>query len=319
MPAIVCQEAELLGQETTVPARHSWSRTAMHWIRRIHLFSGLFMFPWVMLYGTTALLFNHPGAFPDQARLTLYPEDFAGTALERVADPAADAEKVVAALKARIASRGLAKQMRLVQPEKAVYARDRIVARVRGQGQEHNVVLELPSGIASVGTTMQPDGQGAPFAVRGLKVPGALGERVKSGLPKALARQGLAAEEAGISIGSELVFFVEVDGRVWRASYSSQTGAVTGRPAENGPDLSTRRFLTSLHMSHGFPSQGGMRWAWALAVDAMFVAMVFWGFSGLLMWWQIRAVRIMGAMVLVSSLIIATLVALGMHRILSAS
>jgi hypothetical protein len=30
------------------------------WIRRIHLFSGLFMLPWVLLYGVTALLFNHP-------------------------------------------------------------------------------------------------------------------------------------------------------------------------------------------------------------------------------------------------------------------
>lgn len=35
----------------------------MKWLRRIHLYSGLFMLPWVLLYGVTALLFNHPTSF----------------------------------------------------------------------------------------------------------------------------------------------------------------------------------------------------------------------------------------------------------------
>ena len=35
------------------------------WIRRIHLYSGLFMLPWVLLYGFTALLFNHPNTMTD--------------------------------------------------------------------------------------------------------------------------------------------------------------------------------------------------------------------------------------------------------------
>ncbi|HVJ88034.1 MAG TPA: hypothetical protein VM452_20385, partial [Caulifigura sp.] len=43
--------------------RH-WNRM-MRVVRRVHLYSGLFLFPWVMLYGVTALLFNHPGAMPD--------------------------------------------------------------------------------------------------------------------------------------------------------------------------------------------------------------------------------------------------------------
>ena len=29
-------------------------------VRRVHLYFGLFLVPWVMLYGFTALLFNHP-------------------------------------------------------------------------------------------------------------------------------------------------------------------------------------------------------------------------------------------------------------------
>jgi len=290
-----------------------WSRSVMHWVRRIHLYSGLFMFPWVMLYAITALLFNHPELFPDRQQHKFGPEEFAGTALERPVDPVDDASQVIAALNVRFAKNS-APKFRLVNPERAGYTRDVLTIRARGAGQDHAVAYDLPSGTALVGVAAQPDGVKAPFATRGLKVPGALAERVKSGIPKALARQGLAADDAGMSIGTDLVFFVEADGQVWRAIYSVQSGSVTGRPVESPSDLTTRRFLTQLHMTHGYPTQDGKRWVWALAVDAMFASMVFWGCSGLFMWWQLKAVRIAGAMVLASSLLVAALIAVAMHQ-----
>jgi hypothetical protein len=299
----------------TSGSHRPWSREAMHWVRRIHLYSGLFMFPWVMLYGVTALLFNHPGAFSDQPGRTLRLDEFKGTPLEEIADPAADAEKVIAALNAKLATSTAAKPTyRLVNPDQARYTRDRISARVRGEGQEHSVLLDLPSGTAYVSTEKQSQTELAPFATRGLKAPGSLSERVKLSLPKALARLGLSAEEAGIAVGTDLVFFVEADGRPWRATYSIQTGAVSGAPADSSSDLSLRRFLTQLHLSHGYASQGGVRWVWALGVDAMFASMVFWAISGLLMFWQIKAVRRVGAIVVAASLIIATLLAMAMHQ-----
>jgi hypothetical protein len=290
----------------------------MHWVRRIHLYSGLFMFPWVMLYAVTALLFNHPGVFPDRPQRVLTAADFAGTALERVADPGADAEQVVAALNAKFAKGGgSAPKCRLVHPEQAGYTRDVLTIRARGQGQEHAVLLDIATSTATVNSAEQPEGQRAPFATRGLKVPSALGERVKNGIPKALTQQGLAADDAGMSIGTDLVFYVECDGSPWKATYSVQTGAVTGAPADEPGALTTRRFLTQLHMSHGYSGTGGMRWMWALAVDAMFASMIFWGLSGLFMWWQLKAVRVTGTVVIGSSLIVAAILAVGMHRHLS--
>lgn len=189
--------------------------------------------------------------------------------------------------------------------------------RLGGPGQDHSVLLDLSSGTALVSSAAQADDDRAPFAVRGLKVSAALAERIKSSLPKVLARQGHAADEAGIAVGSDLVFFIEAGGRVWRATYSIQTGAVTGAPADSVQDNSTRKFLTQLHMSHGYPSRGGVRTVWAIGVDLMFVAMVFWGLSGLFMWWQIKAVRLAGGIVLLSSLVAATFLAIGMHSALT--
>ena len=31
----------------------------MRWTRRVHMYAGLFMLPWVLMYGTSALFFNH--------------------------------------------------------------------------------------------------------------------------------------------------------------------------------------------------------------------------------------------------------------------
>lgn len=294
--------------------RRPRSRSVMQWIRRVHLYSGLFMFPWVMLYGITALLFNHPGAFPDRVRRTLTRADFSGTALEQLANPAADAEQVVAALNAKFAADdATASSFRLVHADQALYTRDVVIARARGAGQEHSVLLDLPSGTASISTMQQDDTQRPPFAVRGLKVSSSLSERIKTGIPETLTRLNLSADDVSISVGSNLAFLIEAEGQLWRALYNVQTGAVTGRPADAPGPLTVRQFVTQLHMSHGYPSQDTTRWCWAIAVDAMFVAMVFWGFSGLLMWWQIKAVRFTGAFVFVSSLIVAALLTLGMH------
>ena len=49
----------------------------------------------------------------------------------------------------------------------------------------------------------------------------------------------------------------------------------------------------------------------------MFVAMVFWGASGLLMWWQITKLRAWGTVVLTVSILVAAAMAIGMHESLA--
>jgi hypothetical protein len=46
------------------------------------MFAGLFMTPWVFLYGMTGFLFNHPEAFPDREVRTASRAEVVGTALE---------------------------------------------------------------------------------------------------------------------------------------------------------------------------------------------------------------------------------------------
>ena len=49
----------------------------------------------------------------------------------------------------------------------------------------------------------------------------------------------------------------------------------------------------------------------------MAAAMVVWGCSGPLMWWQMKSLRRWGAVALAASVVAATCLALAMHAVLS--
>jgi hypothetical protein len=68
-----------------------------------------------------------------------------------------------------------------------------------------------------------------------------------------------------------------------------------------------------LHTAHGYPSEFGARWIWAIAVDVMFLCMVGWGVTGLLMWWQMKNVRKIGAVLIALSVVVSLASAIGMH------
>jgi hypothetical protein len=378
---------------------------AMKQVRRAHLYAGLFMTPWVFLYGGTALLFNHPGLFSDQEIRSIQEADLAGTPLADFPGPQELAVRVVEALNRQSSEADDAEDAgagvetggdayRLVREEEAAYNRE-FQTTVSGGGRDHLVRLDLStrSGTIRSGASRESveRNSSSPFTGLGrIRLEPAPLDSVSRALPVVLTRLGLPADPAprgrdrdrsaepkkgrdqgrlqgagepgrgerrslgegrqevgarggsdsalpesgagmrtagaaggpgagatGRFAGPELAFYVEGRGKVWRASYNLQTGAITGRPAEatapSTSTLTTRRFLTRLHTAHGYPAGFEARWVWAVAVDLMFVSMVGWGLTGLLMWWQMKNLRRIGSIVLTASALVSTAVAIGMH------
>ena len=113
---------------------------------------------------------------------------------------------------------------------------------------------------------------------------------------------------------------MEGDGKLWRVTYTASANQVSGKPAADRPtgaELSTRQFLLRLHLARGYPSGVNSRWVWALIVDVLAGVMVFWGFSGLLMWWQIKSTRWLGLAVVLVSVVAAAWVGVAMHDVLT--
>ena len=55
-------------------------------------------------------------------------------------------------------------------------------------------------------------------------------------------------------------------------------------------------FLERFHRRRGYATGYRLDTAWAVTVDAVIVAMVFWALSGLWMWWEMKVTRALGAL-----------------------
>lgn len=321
------------------PARRPLHRRAMHLLRRAHLYLGLFLFPWAILYGVTSFLFNHPTAFSDQPTSTFAKDALAGTPMESLPSPTKQAERLVQLLN----DTHQPAMPYVLGVGEVKYNREFAFATVKADGQTVSVLIDVKYGGGTVRSTAdKPKAEPppkAPFAVgstdRGrpsrpdrkasetpaipgkdaVKLDAPLHERVKAAIPTILERTGFPAGDVTVTSVPELVFPIEADGKTWTATYNPMTGAVGGTVADSKPEteLGWRRFLLRLHTAHGYPGEQNARWFWAVIVDVMAGVMCFWGLSGLLMWWQITATRRAGAVVLVLSAIAATALGFAMH------
>ena len=309
-------------------------------LRRLHLYTGLLMLPWVLLYSVTAFLFNHPTFFSDQPTATFDASALHGTPMSPPPVAAELAAQVVAALQARAKPEG---RYTLVNSEQAKFTREFAFATVKAEGREVSVLVEIngsggtvrsrpappPAKVDEVAPFAngrpvgQPKGERAssPRTNDAIEIENPLHERVKAAVPAILERTGFPTGEVAVTSVPDVGFLMELDGKLWRVAYNAQTGIVSGRSPDEAASepISTRRFLTRLHSASGYPNEGNARWAWALAVDATAIIMIFWALTGLVMWWQIPATRWLGLLVLLASAAAATWVGIGMHDAISAA
>jgi hypothetical protein len=322
-------------QTPTTPqqARRPLRKRVMHAVRRTHLYFGLLLLPWAVLYGITGFLFNHPSAFADAPTATFGRSELAGTPMESLPVPREVAGQVVAALNARAKD---GKPYTLVEPEKARYTREFAFTTVKADGTDVSLLFDVnnPGGTVRSRPAAPPakPPEPAPFAItprtrtsvsapiEALILPEPLHQRVKAAVPVVLERTGFPNGPVTVTSVPDLSFRMSDGAKVWTVIYNALTGSVSGAPSDDIPppeQLSTRRFLTRLHLAAGFPGRTNAKWFWAVLVDATAFVMVFWGLSGLFMWRQVKSTRRWGLLVLLVSAVAATALGLGMHDVLT--
>ncbi len=314
-------------------------RRPLRWLRRTHLYLGLCLLPWTLLYAVTAFLFNHPGVFSDVPLVFFGQESTRGTPLEKPLNPAVLAQQVVDALN-RLQHPAQPYERTTTTP--ARFNREFAFATVAGENQSIGILIDVANGGGTIRASPKPvqeESEPAPFATgagpstpaiareagrsrtgpepsrpTGLMLANPFHERMKAAIPRLLAQNGFADGEITVTSVPDLVFDMRADGKQWTVTFNSMTGAVSGKPAKVATEVfSPRRFLLRLHLAHGFPGGLGARWFWALVVDVTALVLVFWCASGLIMWWQIKSTRLLGLCLLILSCIAAGLMALGMY------
>lgn len=272
-------------------------------IRRVHLYSGLFLVPWVFLYGVTAFLFNHPDFFSTSKKsVHPLPEQF-----QPWTDSDLLADKVVASFTEE-------ESLKRVGP--AAFS-GRIVLRYRGD-TNGSMVLNLKKGtVTSRDRAAQaPLPPGPLDGVVALEYPELTDQLLKDAAKAMLNQQNIQPKTIQVRSVPDVVFDVEYKGEILRASYDLESNKFSTKPLEAVQGPHWRSFLLRLHKAHVYRDDLA-RFAWAIIVDVMAFAMVIWGASGLYMWWRMKKLRRIGKIMIVISVAVAFLMGLGMFWALS--
>lgn len=286
-------------------------------VRRTHLYAGLFLAPWVALYGVSGFIFNHHAWFADPASKPIeWTVDC--TTLPPWPEPEAMARKVVAALNA-------AEKDKTGEAEYRLSGTPRFEGGVRLQGQDEaggsvSIFFDQQEG---KGTTFHsppgPREEQVNLATNDVTVLDATKAALLAAAAKADSRLA-ATKWEGDGEFPRLTLAVEHGKEHRVATYDLRSGQVSLSPAPEPRSMRAPDFLTSLHMSHGYPAakkSESRRIVQAVFVDAMAVLMCFWAVSGIAMWIQLKQLRRPGLMVAIASVLAAVLLWSAMHRFMT--
>lgn len=289
-------------------------------MRRVHLYSGIFMFPFVLLYGFSGWFFNHPGYFRD-GKVTKYAAaEAVGGRLAELPSAAAVAASVVEEM--NLESFLIDGPEIKLSDEKTPRFGGFYTFTVNADQATHTVTVNPVDGSGTIQTvpvesSADNETPPPPNPLAGIQSASLQDNPLESSrdlVPQLLTELGLPSGEALTGRRTpNVVFTVEADGVPCVVSYNLGTGGVSSLRQDARASLDLKDQLRRMHLARMYTPQFDLRWFWALIVDAMFVSMVFWGVSGLSMWWQVKRTRVLGGGVLLASLVVSAVMFIGMH------
>lgn len=308
---------------------NDWLKTGLLVVRRSHLYLGLLLCPWALLYGMTAYLFNHPSHFSDSNLRTFSADVLEEAGFFGVGSPEELAGQVVDGLNERFPEAQLT-----LNSQSPRFDGDFFFASAQTDTKLVQLLIFRNGSGGSVREQLEHkkvDQPAAPFAISGqskssptpesqiasddlsrpLKLDKGLDQGIDKALPEIARRIGYSDIAGSFKLTSvpALEFVAKSQDTEWRVRYDSLKGTVAASPvdpSQPSKQFGWRRYLTKMHTTHGYPGEVSPQFFWAIIVDTMAAVMIFWGLSGILMWWQIKRLRFWGGVTIASSVILAS-------------
>ena len=265
------------------------------------MYTGLFFFPWAMLFGFSGLLFNHPNVGEDVQGQRLAPAQLQEITGLSPWQPERIAAQVVRGLNQRVGG-----NYQLSPDYESRLHGVGVFAAPAPEGR-HMVLLEMQKAMAIVATKKaRPEPLPVPFAGERVELPQFSVSELERRLQPVLANRGLASDgelSAHPKIAQQLRFrMIDDEGTKYNAIYDLRSGALSGRRTGQWPAIGLSQYLGKLHTAHHFPATPGWMTLWAAMEDLLGLTLVLWGLSGLAMWWQMKPTRRWGAAVVALAL-----------------
>ncbi len=297
-------------------SRKSFNRF-MRITRRTHMYLGLALVPWVLLFGISGFLFNHESSFWGGNRTHV--ADFSADEISAALNLAPlDLRQAMDTALRRINEASAAKG----GPEYHLEGEPWLNGHLKLEGRHDHQTLALSIDLADATATLESVA-GRNATVERPAFSGAVA-RLDSVDPGAIAATLPAlVSTAGITLqkplalpargsNAELRFRLsDADGRLWNGTLNLATGALDGRAADVSSGMNFRDTVTRLHKTHHYPDQVNARFVWNVIGDITALSLVIWGLSGLVMWWQIQPSRVIGSVAILIASVAAFVIFAG--------
>lgn len=265
--------------------------TLLKLVRRIHLYLGLALLPWVMLYGVTALLFNHADWMSPATRFEVAEEEVPTSLSALLPEPESTAREAFE----QLASRAGGASLEWVPGSARWLGSLQLLAEGEELGGRFTLQPEGRGGSLRVFPSERIE-DGVWYGLEELEGYAPLSEQETKRLTQVseeLSRaRGLPFDSFAVRRTPRVRFDVRSEGK----TYACELGLDGEIEISSISELATLRSrLLRLHLQHGDPGYGGAFSLWYMLVDIMGIAMVTWGVSGIVMWWGIRPTRRPGA------------------------
>ena len=231
-------------------------------IRRIHLYSGIFLLPWVLMYGITGAMYNHLGLFP---RMQIQPVDPQASFTAGVKEfPNANqlAEQVVEAIQKNADS----SRIKLSENSQAEFTNE-ISFDVKQDGLQHVVYINPVTHESWIGTMPKNDEDPETMLpeIRNVKLSPDPQEAAKKAAASLLDGAGLLNGKEPQPFGwTKLNFLATVDDQPAPITYVLKDGHVDINRFTGEDGMPLHHFFLRMHTSyvsrrHGTADRSG-RW-----------------------------------------------------------
>jgi len=296
--------------------RSGWSRF-MILTRRVHLYAGLFLLPWVLLYGATGAMYNHVGLFPEVEIRKIAPSVIDNSGIRDFPAPNVLADRVVEAL--HLAADGV--DIQIDATHEPQFTND-FMFEVHESGTQHVVEMD-PSGVDAHIVTRKPsdspDRSHIP-SIHYIKLTPNPWETARTAAQQILDDAGIVGDQQPKGFGwTKLNFLARLEGQPVRITYVLKDGHIDIDPYQPDGEMPLRQFLLRMHTTHGQSPHWNGRMIWSVVVDVMAIAMVTWAITGVIMWWQIRRTRLIGFAVIALSIGTAAITYISLNHFYAAT
>lgn len=265
--------------------------------RRIHLYAGLFMIPYIFIFGLSGLMFNH-AAFMSENRSV---ETFHLEGDNQLNNLFPNINTFAASIADSIKNHNNINSFKL---DNIKYS-NTMILRYTNKEADHRVKIDIPTN--NVEMIVLPDFVENNTVNRGvINAPKKLNTNdILQKVEKALENRGITSDRYRAQRIPNLEFDLTTNDNDYRVIYNLQSGDY------RLIDLHQRKFkwnyfFVNLHQVHGYPVAGfSLEWLFVFFADSLAVLMIIWAISGLIMWYKMKRQFVIGLVLIGVSIIIA--------------